>query len=178
MATVFLSLGSNAGNRRLYIEKMVLKLSLVVGPGMRRSVLMETEPVGMSRGQRWFLNVIVRAEYRGSVQELLAECVRIEKELGRTGKMSMAARTADIDILLFGRAMFREPSLTVPHPRILDRRFCLEGLRQVGACWKLPGSGLTFTEQWRRMPQRVAGQKIIFMPGKTPGRGQGQGQSR
>jgi 2-amino-4-hydroxy-6-hydroxymethyldihydropteridine diphosphokinase len=167
MPTVFLSLGSNVGNRRLYIEKMVGKLASVVEPGLRRSYLMETEPVGMPEGQSWFLNLIVRAGFRGSAQTLLAECARIEQELGRTRKMPMAARTADIDILLYSHAMIRETSLIVPHPRILDRRFCLEGLRQTGPYWKLPGSKLTITEQWRHMPQRVSRQKIIFLTGRN-----------
>jgi 2-amino-4-hydroxy-6-hydroxymethyldihydropteridine diphosphokinase len=174
MATVFLSLGSNSGNRLFYIEKMAAKLSGVVEPGMRRSHLMETEPVGMPEGQRWFLNLVVRAGYGGSPQALLAECAMIERDLGRTGKKSMAARTADIDILLFGHATIREPTLMVPHPRILDRRFCLEGLRLLGPYWTMPGSGLTVTQRWRRMPSCVSGQKIIFMDRKKNRRGQGQ----
>jgi 2-amino-4-hydroxy-6-hydroxymethyldihydropteridine diphosphokinase len=174
MATVFLSLGSNVGNRRFYIEKMIGKLASVMEPGLRQSLLMETEPVGMPAEEPWFLNCIVCAGFGGSARSLLAECKRIERELGRTGKMSMKARTADIDILLYGHAMIREPSLVVPHPRILDRRFCLEGLRLVGPYWKLPGSKLTITEQWRHMPQRVSRQKIIFMSGKNPSSGQGQ----
>jgi 2-amino-4-hydroxy-6-hydroxymethyldihydropteridine diphosphokinase len=169
MTTVFLSLGTNRERRTYYLDKMVAKLTCIMDPGIVRSQVMETEPLGMPRGQRWFLNLIVRAGFNGTPLELLAECNRIEKELGRTREKPLEARTADIDILLFGHALIREESLIVPHPRVLARRFCIEGLQQVGPFWKVPGTGFTVSEHCRRMPPHVSDQRIIFMAGKEFG---------
>lgn len=170
MTTVFLSLGTNAERRRrFYIEKMVTELACVMEPDIAQSQVMETEPLGMADGQRWFLNLIVRAGFSGNPTALLAECNRIEKDLGRIREKPLEARTADIDILLFGHALIREESLIVPHPRLLARRFCLEGLRQVGPFWKVPGTGFTVSEHCRRMPQHVRDQRIIFTVGKELG---------
>jgi 2-amino-4-hydroxy-6-hydroxymethyldihydropteridine diphosphokinase len=174
MTTVFLSLGSNAGRREYYLEEMCGRLSSVMEQAVIPSQLMETEPLGMPGCQRWFLNCIVRAVFSGTPDELLAECNRIESDLGRTREKPFSARTADIDILLFGHAVIREESLIVPHPRMLRRRFCLEGLRQVGPAWKIPGTGLTVSEQCGRMPPHVRNQRIIFMNGKNHSPGQEQ----
>jgi 2-amino-4-hydroxy-6-hydroxymethyldihydropteridine diphosphokinase len=167
MTTVFLSLGTNRGNRRLFCTAMAQKLLSVTGPGMRLSPVMETEPLEMPSGQRWFLNIVARCRFKGTPEELLAECNRIERELGRrrgTRSAVRSARTADIDILLFGHEIIRKKYLTVPHPRILSRRFCLEGLCRVGPYWKLPGTGLTMAQHFRGMRTHVSRQRIIFLP--------------
>jgi 2-amino-4-hydroxy-6-hydroxymethyldihydropteridine diphosphokinase len=130
--------------------------------GIRRSFVMETEPVGMPPGQRWFLNLIVCAGYKGSPEDLLAQCNRIEEELGRFRQKPLAARTADIDILLYGHTVIRKKSLTVPHPQILNRRFCLEGLVQLGPYWKLPDTDVTMSEHYRHMARKVRNQKVVL----------------
>jgi 2-amino-4-hydroxy-6-hydroxymethyldihydropteridine diphosphokinase len=155
---------------------MAEKLEFIMDSGLTQSQVMETEPIGMSGDQRWFLNLIVRASFAGTPQELLAECNRIERELGRnrTREKQLSARSADIDILLFGHVIIMEKSLIVPHPRFLERRFCLEGLRQIGARWKVPGTGITVGEHYERMPPHVRRQRIIFMNGKNHGMHQGK----
>jgi 2-amino-4-hydroxy-6-hydroxymethyldihydropteridine diphosphokinase len=167
MAIVFLSLGSNKGKRRYYIEEMVRKLVPLMENGIRRSSMMETEPVGMPPGQRWFCNLIVRAGYTGSVEQLLAQCNRIEEELGRLRQKPRAARTADIDILLYGHIVIRKKTLKVPHPQILNRRFCLEGLVQLGPHWKLPDTELTMSEHYHHMAWKVRHQEVVFLNGRT-----------
>jgi 2-amino-4-hydroxy-6-hydroxymethyldihydropteridine diphosphokinase len=166
MTTVFLSLGTNRGNRRFYCTAMAEKLLSITGPGMLLSPVMETEPVGMPKGQRWFLNVVARCRFQGSPEDLLAECNRIERELGRrreTHAAARSARTADIDILMFGHEIIRRKALTVPHPRIRSRRFCLEGLYRVGPYWKLPGTDLTIAQHRSGMRMHVSRQRIIFL---------------
>jgi 2-amino-4-hydroxy-6-hydroxymethyldihydropteridine diphosphokinase len=122
MATVLLSLGSNKGNRRLFIAAMEKRLKSVLLPPVTFSRLMKTEPVGVAGRQRWFYNRIVCGRYRGTAQKLLARCREIETALGRTAKKKFAPRTADIDILFFGRLKVAGKDLVVPHPRIRERQ--------------------------------------------------------
>lgn len=180
MTTVFLSLGSNEGKRGYYLEKMAGKLLSVMEHRLARSQVMETEPLGMYGSQRWFLNLIVRSGFGGTARELLAECNRIERELGRVREKPLStraareARTADIDILLFGHSVIREKSLIVPHPRLFERRFCLEGLLQLGPFWTIPDTGITVRKHYDQMPPHVRGQRIIFIGSKNDGRRQEQ----
>jgi 2-amino-4-hydroxy-6-hydroxymethyldihydropteridine diphosphokinase len=167
MATVYLSLGSNVGDKRSYIQEMTNRLKLLLGPPIKLSRLMETEPVGVPFKQKWFLNRVMSGRFYDSAEELLWLCQSIEKSLGRRGKKMQAPRTADIDILLFGQRVIHKKDLTVPHPRLLRRRFCLEGLRSIAPYKKVPGTGLTITQLCNRMRKGVRSQQIIFpgMPG-------------
>jgi 2-amino-4-hydroxy-6-hydroxymethyldihydropteridine diphosphokinase len=168
MALVFLSLGSNKGNRGFFITAMVKRLKAVLLPPIALSRLMKTEPVGVAGRQRWFYNRIVCGTYRGTAQELLARCREIETSLGRTSKKRFAPRTADIDILFFGHSKIANKDLIVPHPRIRERRFCLEGLVELAPNFKMPGTGRTLTRLYSRMTDSVRNQKVVFM--SMPGR--------
>ena len=82
------------------------------------SRLMETEPVGLEDTQPFYYNRLVRGGYNGTARELLKQCLAIEKKLGRTRHEKFAPRTADIDILLFGKAVTAEADLhTAPTDR-------------------------------------------------------------
>jgi 2-amino-4-hydroxy-6-hydroxymethyldihydropteridine diphosphokinase len=163
MALVFLSLGSNKGNRGLFIEAMVKRLKAVLLPPFALSRLMKTEPVGVLGRQRWFYNRIVCGRYRSTAQELLAQCREIEIALGRASKKKLAPRTADIDILFFGHSKIADKELTVPHPRIRERRFCLEGLAELAPNFKMPGTDRTILRLYSRMADTVRSQKVVFM---------------
>lgn len=168
MTTVFLSLGSNKGDRGLLIAVMEKRLKAVLLPPVTVSRLMKTEPVGVAGRQRWFFNRIICGRYRGTAQKLLARCKEIETALGRTSKKKFAPRTADIDILFFGNSKIAEKDLVVPHPRIRERRFCLEGLAELAPRFKIPGRGRTISQLYSRMTDTVRSQKVIFMT--MPGR--------
>lgn len=163
MATVFLSLGSNKGNRGLLIAAMEKRLKAVLHPPITLSRLMETEPVGVLGRQRWFYNRIMSGRYNGTAQTLLARCREIETALGRRAEKKFAPRTADIDILFFGRSKVAEKGLIVPHPRIRERRFCLEGLAELAPDFKMPGTRQTLTRLYSRMTDTVRRQKVVFM---------------
>lgn len=168
MATVFLCLGSNKGDRGFFIAAMEKRLKAVLLPPITLSRLMKTEPVGVLGRQRWFYNRIMSGKYNGTAQALLAQCREIETALGRTSKKKFAPRTADIDILFFGHSKITDKELIVPHPRIRERRFCLEGLAELAPDFKIPGTGSTISRLYRRMTDTVRSQKVIFMT--TPGR--------
>jgi 2-amino-4-hydroxy-6-hydroxymethyldihydropteridine diphosphokinase len=163
MTTVFLSLGSNKGNRGLFIAAMVRRLKMVLLPPVSMSRLMKTEPVGVPGRQKWFYNRVVSGRYRGTPHELLAKCREIEIALGRASKKRFAPRTADIDILFFGHLKIADKDLVVPHPRIRQRRFCLEGLAELAPHFKIPGTNLTISRLYSRMTDTARSQKVVFM---------------
>jgi len=163
MTTVFLSLGTNSGNRSFFIESMVQKLSMVLKPPLSLSSLMETKPLGMKNQKQWFLNTIMRAHFNGSPSDLLTACNTIEIELGRVRKPYPCARTADIDILLFGHKVIKTKDLVIPHPAIRNRRFCLQGLFELAPWWHFPGTSKTILEIFTKMKDDIVQQEIIFL---------------
>jgi 2-amino-4-hydroxy-6-hydroxymethyldihydropteridine diphosphokinase len=136
---IYLSLGTNCGDRINYIERMELMLGQILEPPVKKSRIMETEPVDVAENQTWYLNRIIGAQYSKTPSCLLQETQEIENVLGRTEKGTMKSRTADIDILLFGNSICNSDILTIPHRGILKRRFCLEGLNDIDSSIVIPG---------------------------------------
>lgn len=133
MATAYLSLGSNLGDRLRLIQEAVAALTVEAGPVTALSSLYETEPWGFSSPHR-FLNVALALETTLSPETLLAVTQHIERDLGRTHKSvdgRYADRTIDIDLLFVGDAVLDTPALTLPHPRLHLRRFVLEPLCEI-----------------------------------------------
>ena len=133
MKTIYLSLGSNmgdrAGNIRRAIEALGAPASAVPGDGpiarvVRESSLYETEPVEM-REQGWFLNCVVEAETELMPRQLMRGLLAIERGLGRVRRVPKGPRVIDMDILLFGSSVVRAEELEIPHPRMAERRFVL-----------------------------------------------------
>lgn len=133
MAIVYLSLGSNQGDRIGYIQQatsllnMTEKITIV-----RTSAFYETEPWNMST-KTWFVNAIVEIKTSLSPFELLEECQRIERILGRTPKETAgyADRTIDIDILFYGKEIVAENNLFIPHKYLHLRAFTLVPLLEL-----------------------------------------------
>jgi 2-amino-4-hydroxy-6-hydroxymethyldihydropteridine diphosphokinase len=88
------------------------------------SRIWETEPVG-GPDQPDYLNVVVRIETELEPNDLLAACLRVEGSLGRLRDVRWGPRTIDVDVLLFGEVISDDPTLTLPHPRMLERAFVL-----------------------------------------------------
>lgn len=164
MTIAALSLGSNLGDRRSCVGAMESALRAIL-VDVRASRLMETEPVGVN-GQPAYLNKVVVGRYGGDAYGLLGECLSIESRLGRARPLPKAPRTADVDILLFGdEAISDPPTLIVPHPELLNRRFCLEGLMDVDPLIPVPapGSLRTVREAYENMGTGVAAQNVFFI---------------
>jgi 2-amino-4-hydroxy-6-hydroxymethyldihydropteridine diphosphokinase len=123
----YLSLGSNVGDRQRFIEEAIRRLGSPDLKVLRVSSIYETEPRDV-RNQPWFLNLVVEAETSLLPRLLLARVRRIERELGRKRAVSKGPRTIDVDILLYGHFVIGSTDLTVPHPRMAERRFVLEPL--------------------------------------------------
>jgi 2-amino-4-hydroxy-6-hydroxymethyldihydropteridine diphosphokinase len=139
---------------------MEKRLSGLLTSPYRISSLMETEPVDVTNQQPSYLNRIFCGYYKDDAEELLRQCFTIERELGRTEKGMKLARTADIDILLFGDMKLSAEKLTIPHPQVFTRRFCIEGLREVVPEWNVPGTGFTVMELYDTICLELKDQKI------------------
>lgn len=167
MVDVVLSLGSNLGDRATNMRRMEQELGLLLKPPISPSSLMETEPIDTVSKQDWFYNRIIRGAFAGTPRELLDKCLSIENKLGRQrpSPERYAARTADIDILLFGDTILHEPDLAVPHPGIQKRKFCILGLKEVAGAWVFPGLAKRITELAGEWEQGVKGQKVKIISG-------------
>jgi 2-amino-4-hydroxy-6-hydroxymethyldihydropteridine diphosphokinase len=153
--SVFLGLGSNLGDRALYLDRGLRHLE---GRGFRltgRSSLYETEPVG-GPPQGPFLNMVARGETDLSPDALLGACLDAEREQGRVRAVRNAPRTLDVDVLLYGDLVRHEPDPVLPHPRMADRRFVLVPLAELDPEVRHPAIGLTAAELLARCPDRSA----------------------
>ena len=139
------ALGSNLGDRQAHLDRAIERLARHLG-ALRVSSVHETDPVGVPGDQRRFLNAVAVGETTLEARALLGELLAIEREAGRERPYAGAARTLDLDLILFGDAIIDEPHLTVPHPRFRERRFVLEPLIETAPTLKDPVSGLTMTE--------------------------------
>lgn len=160
---IIFSLGSNMGSRESYIEEMERELEEIIGGSLTKSRLMETEPVGVVENQAWYLNRIVSGKYNGTPCDLLKKTLAAEKKLGRTGKGRLTARTADIDILLFGNVVVNSPELRIPHPGILKRRFCIEGIVDCLGDVFIEPLNKTTSELYKSMDAQVLAQNIRWL---------------
>ena len=143
-----IGLGANIGDRRSTIETAVKMLSeLAQIDVVKVSTLRETEPVGVT-DQPDFLNGVVVLATNMDPRDLMSECMRIEKCLGRKRKERWGPRTIDLDLLLYGSDIIEEPGMTVPHPRMAERAFVLEPLAEVLPDWRHPILGRTAWSLW------------------------------
>lgn len=127
MTIVYLSLGSNKGDRIGYVQQATSLLAAVDGISLvRTSAFYETEPWNMN-SETWFVNAIVEIKTKLSAHELLTECQRIEKQLGRVrdNNENYTDRTIDIDILFFGKEIINDDDLVIPHKYLHLRAFTL-----------------------------------------------------
>ncbi|UCD27961.1 MAG: 2-amino-4-hydroxy-6-hydroxymethyldihydropteridine diphosphokinase [Planctomycetota bacterium] len=128
----FIALGSNMGDRRHFIE--TASAALGADPGVldvRLSCLHETEPEGGPEGQGPFLNAAARVETTYDAVSLFDLMQRIEGDLGRERPQPWSPRTIDLDLLLFDDDLIDIPKLTVPHPRMHERKFVLVSLAEI-----------------------------------------------
>ncbi len=129
---VWISLGSNLGDRRAIIEAALNLLNQTPGVVVSQiSSFRETQPVGGPPGQGPFLNAAARLETILTPRELLGVTQGIENELGRVRTVRWGERTLDLDLLIFGSKFVDEPDLKLPHPRLAVRRFVLEPLAEI-----------------------------------------------
>ena len=161
MKNVYLSLGSNLGDRAENITRAIEALGERGVRVTKRSSLYETEPVNV-RGGGWFLNAAVEAETELMPLQLLQVLLAVERSLGRarrpeakgTGQDPKEPRTIDIDILLFGSSVVDSSGLASPHPRMAERRFVLAPLAEIAPEVQHPVLQQTIAELLASTPDR------------------------
>jgi 2-amino-4-hydroxy-6-hydroxymethyldihydropteridine diphosphokinase len=130
MERIFLSLGSNIGDRAANIARAIANLGKRGVRVVKQSQLYETEPVEL-REQDWFLNGVVEVATEQSPQELMKTLLAIERSMGRERLIPKGPRIIDMDVLLFGDRVVNEAELDIPHPRMTERRFVLVPLAEI-----------------------------------------------
>jgi 2-amino-4-hydroxy-6-hydroxymethyldihydropteridine diphosphokinase len=133
----YVGIGTNLGDRERNIRR-ALELLAELGT-VRNSTVRETDPVGVVE-QPKFLNAVAEIQTDLPASELLERLLEIERRLGRdrSTEERWGPRTIDLDLLLYGRETIEEPGLSVPHPRLTERRFVLEPLYELAPHLTLP----------------------------------------
>jgi 2-amino-4-hydroxy-6-hydroxymethyldihydropteridine diphosphokinase len=136
-ALVYLSLGSNLGDRTANLKAAITALPSANFQVQKVSSFYETEPVDYL-DQPWFLNCVVEGETNSQPIDLLRALRAIESQLGSEKAFAKGPRLLDIDILLFGDLSLDAAELQIPHPRMLERKFVLAPLSEIAPLLRLP----------------------------------------
>ena len=133
MATLYLSLGTNLGDRQKNLTSAMKLIGEKVGTVVSASDVMETDPWGFESANR-FLNMAIKVDTTLQPLEVLHATQEIERKLGRTKKSvnrEYHDRLIDIDILLYDDLVMNTPELTIPHPLMYKREFVMKPLAQI-----------------------------------------------
>jgi len=153
MVRTFLSLGSNIGDRQMYLQSGVVGLANHGIYTIRCASLYSTEPRDVLNQPR-FLNTATEAETVLTPDELLSACLDVEKEKQRISKGTKGPRTLDIDIIFYGNEILGGARLIIPHPRFALRRFVLVPLAEIAPQFIDPLSGNTIVRLLEACPDR------------------------
>lgn len=148
MATVYLSLGTNIGNKEKQMNEAIERIETQIGDVVSRSTFYVTEPWGFE-SENSFLNAAVKIETELSADEVLKETQNIEREMGRMEKSEEGKykdRIIDIDILMYRTSIIDSPNLTIPHRFMKERRFVLEPLAEIASEVVIPGTGISVSK--------------------------------
>jgi 2-amino-4-hydroxy-6-hydroxymethyldihydropteridine diphosphokinase len=145
VARVAVALGSNLGDRDTTLRRALEALGGVL-TGLQASAFHDTEPLDVDPSQPRFLNAAAVGETSLSARALLDALLAMEQQFGRLRPHPGAARTLDLDLILYGDRIIDEPGLTVPHPRFRDRAFVLDPLSEIAGGWVDPVTGLSVAD--------------------------------
>ncbi|MBV9071500.1 MAG: 2-amino-4-hydroxy-6-hydroxymethyldihydropteridine diphosphokinase [Acidobacteria bacterium] len=152
-ASVLIALGSNLGDRALFLRRAIHELRRVIHV-VRVSSFIETDPVDAPPPK--YLNAVVAGYTDLSPSALLGALQAIESRLGRRRSTRNAPRVIDLDLILHSANLVRTRTLTVPHPRYREREFVLELLREFDFDWRDPATGLRTTTEAQRAQSSVS----------------------
>ena len=153
MATAYIGLGANLGDRMTMLRMAIQRLE-TLGRIAGVSSLYETEPVGYLEQPR-FLNAVVVLDTALAPVDLLSGLLGIELDLGRIRSFPNAPRTLDLDLLMVDDIILETPELTLPHPRLHERAFVLIPLAEVSPELVHPRSGKSLQELLSSLPDQA-----------------------
>lgn len=130
MALVYISTGSNMGNRPRMLQLAEAMIHTWAGKVTAASSIVETKAWG-NTDQPDFLNQALEIETTLTPEQLLKSLLDIEHSMGRDRKEKWGPRTIDLDILFYDDLILEQPGLTIPHPWMQERRFVLEPLAEI-----------------------------------------------
>lgn len=159
---ILIGIGSNlahppADSPRATAEAALAALPTIGVRLLARSGWYLSEPMPAS-DQPWFVNAVAMVASDLAPEPLLDRLLRLERECGRVHGARNAARTLDLDLLDCDSRRCDSSTLVLPHPRLHERRFVLEPLREIAPDWRHPRLGLTAGELMERLPP---GQRVV-----------------
>lgn len=153
---VYIGLGSNLGDRIAHLRNAVNAIKHL-GDLIAVSSLYESEPFGVGDEQQpMYLNMVLSIRTDLSPQRLLSELLKIELLNGRVRHRRYESRTLDLDILMYGNKVIKNPELVIPHPRMHERAFVMLPLSEIAPDSKHPTLGLTMA----RISEGLANQGV------------------
>ena len=162
--TAYLGLGSNLGDRlallRAALHAIDTRDGIKIDWDGGIAPVYETSPVGGPPDQPWYLNTAVRITTTLDPFTLLKVVLSIENDLGRVRGQRWAARTIDIDILVYGQLTLNDEVLTIPHPRLFERRFVLAPLSDIAGDMTHPRLELSIQELARKLELKDASDRV------------------
>jgi 2-amino-4-hydroxy-6-hydroxymethyldihydropteridine diphosphokinase len=159
--SIFILLGSNLGDRNSHLTYGRQEISRAIGEIITISSIYKTAAWG-NQNQPAFYNQVIEIKSVLPPQEMLSELLKIEKNAGRVREERWGPRTLDIDILFYGNVVIESDTLTVPHPRIADRRFTLLPLSEIAPDLIHPVTGQTISEILRVCPDNLPVEKLNY----------------
>jgi len=153
MTIVYLSLGSNKGDRVGYVQQATSLLGGLENTKIiRTSSLYETQP-WLEKETTWFVNAVIEIKTMLTPQKLLSECLRIETQLGRNRESEgrYGDRTIDIDILFYGKEVISDENLKIPHEFLHQRAFVLVPFLEINQDFVHPELGKTVADLYEEL---------------------------
>ncbi len=166
MEKVYLSLGSNLGDRLEYLSKAVVMLTEIEGVRICSiSGVYETEPVGYA-DQPLFYNIVMEIETTIDANSLLIHCKNIENKIGRTFHGKWREREIDLDILFYGNQIIETGNLVIPHKELYNRKFVLKPMMEIAPDFRCPRTHSNITELFKACNDKSKIKKLFkFTPG-------------
>jgi 2-amino-4-hydroxy-6-hydroxymethyldihydropteridine diphosphokinase len=139
MNGIYLIIGGNMGDRENYLATCIQEIENCIGKIVRKSAIYETASWGNTE-QTPYLNQVLFLYTNLNPQKLLAECLSIEKKMGRRRTVKWDSRIIDIDILFYDHEIIHDDGLTIPHPLLHERKFVLIPLNELSPLFIHPVS--------------------------------------
>jgi 2-amino-4-hydroxy-6-hydroxymethyldihydropteridine diphosphokinase len=159
MIDVFLLLGSNLGDRQLFLQKAIDQIETDIAPVEKMSSVYETQSWGKTDAPN-YLNQVIQLKTDLAPQAVLEKVLHIESVLGRRREVKWGSRIIDIDILFYGNDVIAEPDLNVPHPELHNRMFTLAPLSEIAPDFIHPALNKTVFELKSKLKDNLIVKKL------------------